>query len=186
MPLPRPRSEAAPAVGAPYDGHGRAARPVPLSWFNSAPAEETTALLLGCCGSRRWAARIAACRPYPDVEALLAAVDEASYDMTHTDLAEALAAERAQQTCTVPGGVAPHARTALRAAHAAYESRFGHTFLICLDDYRPDQRLDQALAGVRDRLGNDAEEERVVVSDELRRTARGRIVRHVAAPRGLA
>ncbi|MCH6162190.1 2-oxo-4-hydroxy-4-carboxy-5-ureidoimidazoline decarboxylase [Streptomyces marispadix] len=183
--------------------------PLPLPLFNSAPHEVASALLLRCCGSTSWAARIADFRPYPDTESLLAALDEASYDMTPEDMAEALASESPRlpvpwdggeadaTSATAPGGRpaagdrgthAPAAsdrdrrqvlaaHTALRAAHAAYENRFGHAFLICLDDWAPGEQLGQALADVRARLGNDPDEERPIVADELRRLARGRLLR---------
>lgn len=51
--------------------------------------------------------------------------------------------------------------------------------MICLDGYGPDEALDQLLAGIRSRLGNDPEEERVLSWDELRRLARGRLARFV-------
>lgn len=197
MPLPRPRNEAAADSVPPGTSGVPGPVPASLARFNAAPAAEAAALLLRCCGSRRWAARVAGCRPYPDVDALLAACDEASYDMAPEDLAEALAAESAQHppaggqgggeggrgsTARGRRGVVA-AHTALHAAHAAYESRFGHAFLICLDGCQPGQWLDVTLAGVRARLGNDAEEERVVAADELRRTARGRLARLVVAAR---
>ncbi|WP_275936958.1 2-oxo-4-hydroxy-4-carboxy-5-ureidoimidazoline decarboxylase, partial [Streptomyces nanshensis] len=150
--------------------------------------EQAAALLLRCCASTRWAARVAACRPYPDRDALLAALDEACYDMTPADLAEALAPESPLLPSPGPHGhdhrgvLAAH--TALRAAHAAYEHRFGHVFLVCLDEYEPGERLDQALAGVRTRLGHDPEEERPLVAEELRRLARGRLLRLVAGGTG--
>lgn len=82
----------------------------------------------------------------------------------------------------MPGAAAYSAAfTALAAAHSAYESRFGHSFVICLDDVAPGEELDQLLSGLRDRLGNDPEEERVVAAEELRRLARGRITRLVRA-----
>jgi 2-oxo-4-hydroxy-4-carboxy-5-ureidoimidazoline decarboxylase len=167
---------------------------MPLSRFNSAPDEEIAALLLRCCGSTRWAARVAACRPYPDAESLLAALDEASYDMTSADLAEALAPESPLLPSTGTGlqqhgtGARPAghdqrgvlaAHTALRAAHAAYENRFGHAFIVCLDECDPGEQLGQALASVRTRLGHDPEEERLVVAEELRRLSRGRLLRMV-------
>jgi 2-oxo-4-hydroxy-4-carboxy-5-ureidoimidazoline decarboxylase len=137
--------------------------------------------LIGCCGSRRWAHRLAAHRPYPDVDALLAAADEASYDMTAEDLGEALTEESAHHPLSdQPGLLAAH--TALRAAHAAYESRFGHAFVICLDGYGLDERLDQVLAGIRARLANDPVRERESTAEELRRLARGRLVRLVGRP----
>ncbi|MGW2815113.1 2-oxo-4-hydroxy-4-carboxy-5-ureidoimidazoline decarboxylase [Streptomyces sp. NPDC001415] len=148
-----------------------------LDRFNRASQGSAEAALLACCGSRRWAARVAAHRPYPDVEALLAAADEASYDLSAADLAEALAEEAS------PGlhDSAPQsAHTALRAAHAAYESSFGHAFVICLDGFSPAEHLNQVLGGIRLRMTNERDEERSIAADELRRLARARLA-HVVA-----
>ena len=68
---------------------------------------------------------------------------------------------------------------ALNAAHAAYEARFGHAFVIYLGDTPEGEALDHVLAGIRSRLTNDAEEERVLAADELRRLAKGRLVEFV-------
>ncbi|MET9253469.1 2-oxo-4-hydroxy-4-carboxy-5-ureidoimidazoline decarboxylase [Streptomyces sp. NPDC003717] len=158
----------------------RASRETPLDRFNAAPADEAVRTLLTCLHSRRWARRLAAHRPYPDLAALLAAADEAAYDLTARDLAEALAAESLP---SLPDDIYAVAHTALGAASAAYESRFGHAFVICLDGLAPDEILDQVLAGIRSRLANDPEEERVVAAEELRRLAGGRLRRLPAAPR---
>ncbi|MEU6350037.1 2-oxo-4-hydroxy-4-carboxy-5-ureidoimidazoline decarboxylase [Streptomyces sp. NPDC047072] len=147
--------------------------PTVLDAFNSAPAAEARGLLLDCLRSLRWADRIAAHRPYPTVEALLAASDEAAYDLTPSDLSEALAGETLP---VLPDGAYMAAHMAMDAAHAAYESKFGHAFVICLDDLPPAEALDHVLAEIRSRLTNDPEEERVVASDELRRLAKGRLV----------
>ncbi|WP_367124353.1 2-oxo-4-hydroxy-4-carboxy-5-ureidoimidazoline decarboxylase [Streptomyces phytohabitans] len=148
----------------------------PLLRLNAASVAEAERTLLGCCRCDRWAHRLAAHRPYPDPESLLAAADEASYDMTHTDIAQALSAEPADHPVTEgPGALAAH--TALRAAHAAYEARFGHTFVVCLDDCRPEERVDVALVGLRTRLGHDQDTERAVAAEELRRLARCRLAR---------
>ncbi|WAP56579.1 2-oxo-4-hydroxy-4-carboxy-5-ureidoimidazoline decarboxylase [Streptomyces sp. S465] len=153
-----------------------------LGRLNDAPAGAAEAAFLSCCGSRRWARLIAAHRPYPDLEALLAAGDEASYDLTAADLDEALADESVVGHELPPahglGALAAH--TALRAAHDAYEHRFGHVFVICLDGLRPEERLDRLLTGIRDRLGNDREKERDNTAEELRRIARARLVRLAA------
>ncbi|MFE7774141.1 2-oxo-4-hydroxy-4-carboxy-5-ureidoimidazoline decarboxylase [Streptomyces sp. NPDC057445] len=156
------------------------ARPAPLPGlerFNTAPVGAVEAALLACCGSRRWGRRIVAHRPYPDLHALLAAADEAGYDLAAADLDEALADE--SSSGLHPGAPAA-AHTALRAAQAAYESRFGHAFVISLDGFAPDEQPDQVLAAIRSRLGNDPDEERVVAADELRRLARARLA-HVVA-----
>ncbi|NEB75120.1 2-oxo-4-hydroxy-4-carboxy-5-ureidoimidazoline decarboxylase [Streptomyces sp. SID14478] len=148
-----------------------------LTRFNALPRDAAEAALLPCCASLAWAHRLAAHRPYPDLDALLAAADEAAYDLTPDDLSEALAHE---ELPSLPGATAYSAAgTALAAAHHAYEHRFGHAFVICLDDIAPGEALDHLLAGLRESFGTDAEEERVRAAEELRRLARGRITRLV-------
>ncbi|MEU3147736.1 MULTISPECIES: 2-oxo-4-hydroxy-4-carboxy-5-ureidoimidazoline decarboxylase [unclassified Streptomyces] len=139
--------------------------------FNALPPEEAEHALLACLHSPRRAARVATHRPYPDLESLLAAADEAAYDLPRADRAEAPAAE------SLPGlpADAYSAHTALNAAEAAYGSRFGHPFVICLDGLKPDEALDHVLQGIRSRLANDPEEERLVAAEELRRLAQDRL-----------
>ncbi|MHB0909296.1 2-oxo-4-hydroxy-4-carboxy-5-ureidoimidazoline decarboxylase [Streptomyces argenteolus] len=144
-----------------------------LGRFNGWRRDTALSVLLECFGSHRWALRMAAHRPYPDLGALLAASDEAGYDLSPADIAEALAAESAP--CL--HHAAPRAaHLALRAAHAAYESRFGHVFVICLDGLPPSQHVDQVLAAIRTRLAHDPDEERALTAEEMRRLARGRII----------
>ncbi|MFF5725627.1 2-oxo-4-hydroxy-4-carboxy-5-ureidoimidazoline decarboxylase [[Kitasatospora] papulosa] len=144
-----------------------------LARFNAWPRDLAEATLLECCGSRRWAHRLAAHRPYPDVDTLLAASDEAGYDLAPADIAEALAEESAP---CLHHDAPRAAHLALRAAHAAYESRFGHVFVICLDGLRPSQHVDQVLAAIRTRLTHEPDEERSLTAEEMRRLARGRII----------
>ncbi|MFJ8084773.1 2-oxo-4-hydroxy-4-carboxy-5-ureidoimidazoline decarboxylase [Streptomyces sp. NPDC096205] len=149
------------------------ATPSPLQRFNTLSAAEARHALLSCLRSLRWADRITAHRPYPDLDALLAAADEAAYDLTPSDLAEALAAETLP---TLPENTYGAAHMALSAARAAYEARFGHAFVICLDDTPASETLDRTLEEIRSRLANDPEEERVLAAEELRRLAKGRLV----------
>jgi len=153
---------------------GRTRPPASLERFNSAAAREARRALLTCCGSPRWAHRLTEHRPYPDVGSLLAAADEAAYDFTSADLVEALAAE---PLTSLPADTYSAAHTALSAASAAYESRFGHMFVICLDDVAPEEAADRVLTSIRSRLANDREEERLLAAEELRRLARGRLTR---------
>ncbi|MFJ7626277.1 2-oxo-4-hydroxy-4-carboxy-5-ureidoimidazoline decarboxylase [Streptomyces sp. NPDC097595] len=161
---------------------GASARSAAPAWglprFNGAPAPEAEAALLGCFGSAAWARRLAAHRPYPDAEALLAAADEAAYDLAPAEHAEALAAE-------VSPGLRPDAprsaHLALAAAHAEYERKFGHVFVICLDGYPPAEHPDQVLAGIRARLAHEEDRERAVTADEMRRLARGRLAALVSS-----
>ncbi|ELP61676.1 2-oxo-4-hydroxy-4-carboxy-5-ureidoimidazoline decarboxylase [Streptomyces turgidiscabies] len=146
--------------------------PPGLERFNTEPAEDIERTLLTCLRSLRWARRLTDHRPYPDLDSLLAAADEAAYDLTPGDLSEALAAESLP---ALPDGVYSAAHMALGAAHAAYEARFGHVFVICLDGTPPSQVLNEILAAIRSRLTNDPEEERVVAAEELRGLARERL-----------
>ncbi|MGW4852379.1 2-oxo-4-hydroxy-4-carboxy-5-ureidoimidazoline decarboxylase [Streptomyces sp. NPDC004288] len=175
-PCRKPGSTDTPAIPA---QQGTARHVSGLVRFNAAPAGVAEALLFNCCASRRWAERLSAHRPYPTLDALLAAADEAAYDLSRAELDEALAAESA---AAPHPGAPPAALMALGAAHAAYESRFGHAFVISLDGVRPEERLDRVLAGIRSRLGNEPEEERVVAADELRRLARARLTFAVTTP----
>ncbi|MEU2775639.1 2-oxo-4-hydroxy-4-carboxy-5-ureidoimidazoline decarboxylase [Streptomyces sp. NPDC007162] len=147
--------------------------PTPLDAFNAAPADEAGALLVHCLHSLRWAHRITEHRPYPDADSLLAAADEATYDLSPTDLAEALASESLPD---LPEDTYSAATTALTAAHAAYEAKFGHVFVIYLGDTPPEERLDRVLEGVYSRLENDPEDERVMSVEQLRRLAQGRLM----------
>ncbi|MFC8085710.1 2-oxo-4-hydroxy-4-carboxy-5-ureidoimidazoline decarboxylase [Streptomyces sp. NPDC057340] len=144
----------------------------PLERFNTATAAEAAQTLLACLHSRAWAHRLVAHRPYPDLPALLAAADEAAYDLSPDDLTEALSAETLP---TLPDDTYAAAHTALSAAHAAYESRFGHVFVICLDGLSPDETLNHVLTAIRSRLNNDPDEERLVTAEELRHLAKTRL-----------
>ncbi|WP_217144635.1 2-oxo-4-hydroxy-4-carboxy-5-ureidoimidazoline decarboxylase [Streptomyces sp. AC627_RSS907] len=143
-----------------------------LEHFNTAPEDEAVQTLLTCLNSRDWAHRLTAHRTYPDLPSLLAAADEAAYDLSPDGLTEALAAEALP---TLPEDTYAAAHTALSAATAAYESRFGHAFVICLDGMPASEALDHVLEDIRSRLANDPEEERLVAADELRRLARARL-----------
>lgn len=138
---------------------------------------DAEAEFLACYGSRRWAARMANHRPYPDLGVLLAAADEAAYDLKPNDVAEALAEESA---IPLPPGGGPAAQTALSAAHAEYERRFGRAFVISLDGVDPEERVDHILAGIRTRLGNNEDEERTIAADELRALARARLTHRLS------
>ncbi|MGW2131470.1 2-oxo-4-hydroxy-4-carboxy-5-ureidoimidazoline decarboxylase [Streptomyces coelicoflavus] len=155
----------------------------PLERFNTAPAAEAAQTLLACLHSHAWTHRLTAHRPYPNLPALLAAADEAAYDLSPADLTEALAAETLP---ALPEDTYAAAHTALNAAHAAYESRFGHVFVICLDGLSPDETLNHVLAAIRSRLSNDRDEERLVTAEELRHLAKTRLTNALQGARGTA
>jgi 2-oxo-4-hydroxy-4-carboxy--5-ureidoimidazoline (OHCU) decarboxylase len=173
LPAHRPSRHSGQVVALPGQNRSRPS-PTGLERFNAAPTDTAERALIACCGSHRWARRLAAHRPYPDLASLLAAADEAAYDLTPADLSEALAREPLPH---IPADAHSAAHTALSAAHAAYEAHFGHVFVICLDDMPPAEALDQVLAAIRSRLANDPEEERCLTAEELRGLAKGRLSR---------
>lgn len=113
------------------------------------------------------------------MDALLAASDEAAYDLNQQDLAEALAEEFLP---SLPEDAYEAAHMALGAAHAAYEAKFGHMFVICLDGVPPNEVLDYVLEAIRSRLANDRDDERVVTAEEVRRLARQRLAAQLGTP----
>ncbi|WP_434060586.1 2-oxo-4-hydroxy-4-carboxy-5-ureidoimidazoline decarboxylase [Streptomyces yunnanensis] len=179
-PTARPQPPA-PRCGIPWQNRLAPAPAAGLDRFHALPHPQAVVTLLTCCGCLRWAERLADHRPYPDPESLLAAGDEASYDLTSAEQVEALAQEAPAPLPPArpgPGTLAAH--TALRAAHAAYELRFRHAFVICLDGYRPDELMDQTLHAIRTRLAHEPDEERSVAAEELRRLAHARLARLAA------
>ncbi|HVV20490.1 MAG TPA: 2-oxo-4-hydroxy-4-carboxy-5-ureidoimidazoline decarboxylase [Pseudonocardiaceae bacterium] len=144
-----------------------------LDAFNAAPAGEVRAQLRACCAATAWIEAMVAGRPYPDEAALAAASDAATAALDDTGLGQALAGhprigERAAGAWSrreQSGMAAADAdvRTAIAAANAEYEQRFGHVYLVCATG----RDAAELLAICRARLGNSAETERGVVLGEL-------------------
>ena len=142
-----------------------------LESFNAAPQAQAAAEMLACCASRRFAAAMAAGRPYPSQDAALAAVEAVFESLAWPDVLEAMdahpriGARVSGQSAAEQAGVADDSRAALLAGNAAYEERFGHVFLICATGLTGAQML----AALRQRLENDESSERVVAAAELRK-----------------
>ena len=156
---------------------------MPLASFNAAPVDEAIAAMLSCCASRRFAAAMAAGRPYPSTAAALAAVEAAFTSLSWPDVREAMdghpriGARVRGQSATEQSGVADATRGALIAGNAAYENRFGHVFLICATGLTGDQML----AALQERLKNNDEMERTVATTELRKITRLRVAQELAS-----
>ncbi|CAL9452453.1 2-oxo-4-hydroxy-4-carboxy-5-ureidoimidazoline decarboxylase [Streptomyces sp. enrichment culture] len=151
--------------------------------MNDAPGPDAERALLSCLHSPRWARLLAGHRPYPDTASLLAAADEAAYDLSPEEIAEALASEPLP---SLPEDTYSAAHTALNAAHAAYEAKFGHVFVLCLDGVPENEVLDRVLEDIRSRLANDPEEEHTVTRDQLRLLARERLSNTLGGARNRA
>jgi allantoicase len=159
-----------------------------LRWLNSVPAAQAGQLLASCCASRAWVERMAAGRPYADLDALLEASDRAIRELGRDDLAEALSGhprigQRAagasteatwsrQEQASVADADA-EVRAALVEGNRAYEQRFGHVFLVRASG----RSARELLAALRQRLGNDPDTEWGVVAEELGEITRLRLER---------
>jgi 2-oxo-4-hydroxy-4-carboxy-5-ureidoimidazoline decarboxylase len=156
--------------------------------FNALSVEEVRGELLSVCAAPEWATRVLDGRPYATRESLLAAGEGAARALSWDQVAAALAAHprigeraegasreaewsrREQSTAARDGPSA-----ALVAANRAYEQKFGHVFLI----FATGKSGEEILAAAEQRLGNDAETERAVVADELRKIVSLRLGRLV-------
>ncbi|WP_182904642.1 2-oxo-4-hydroxy-4-carboxy-5-ureidoimidazoline decarboxylase [Microbispora sp. H13382] len=134
--------------------------------------------LRSCCSSTTWVEEVAARGPYEDLDGLCRASESALAVLNRDDVLEALAAHprigerpggagreaewsRAEQAGTADAG--GDVLGALREGNAAYESRFGHVYLVCAAG----RTAGELLALLHERLGHDEETERKVVREEL-------------------
>lgn len=145
--------------------------------------------LVSCCAAASWAERVLAGRPYAERAELWAVSDAATVELDDIGLGQALAAhprigERVvahastdrggawsrQEQSGVATAVAD-VLTALAAANAEYERRFGHVYLVFAAGRSAAELLDVCRA----RLDNDPETERGVVLNELAKINRLRL-----------
>lgn len=159
-----------------------------LERLNALPAAAAERELLTCCGSREWARRMAAARPFADLPALLARAEEVWRSLDEREWREAFRAhprigerraeaeesrterERGWSAAEQSGmGSADDAtRAALADGNRAYEARFGDVYLVCATGRTAEEMLEM----LRRRLENDpAEEIRVAAAEQAKITA---------------
>ncbi|WP_218617566.1 2-oxo-4-hydroxy-4-carboxy-5-ureidoimidazoline decarboxylase [Cryptosporangium aurantiacum] len=155
--------------------------------LNAAEADAAAAMLHPCCASTAWGRAVVAGRPYPGLDALLAASDPIVRSLSWADVEEALAAhprigDRPTDAATTEkkwsqgeqAGVADadgEVLAALADGNAAYEARFGHVYLVCASG----KSAEELLGILQDRLDNDPAHEHDVVRGELAAITRLRL-----------
>ena len=149
-----------------------------LDDFNDEPPERAVEALRACNAAPRFAAEVAAGRPYPDAGALVARAEEVARGLSWDEVVAALAAHprigdrvqgstaeaaasRREQSSMSDADDAVH--VALLDGNRAYEERFHHVFLIRASGRTPEEML----AELHRRLGNDEESERAEVTEQL-------------------
>ncbi|MGH2872908.1 MAG: 2-oxo-4-hydroxy-4-carboxy-5-ureidoimidazoline decarboxylase [Solirubrobacteraceae bacterium] len=160
-----------------------------LTAFNTAADEDLRMRLASCCAAESWVERVLGGRPYTQRVELWAISDAATAELDDAGLGQALAGhprigDRASTHMSgdrvgawsrqEQAGVATAEAdilTALGAANAEYELRFGHVYLVCASGRSAVELLDVCRA----RLDNDPTTERGVVLDELAKINRLRL-----------
>jgi 2-oxo-4-hydroxy-4-carboxy-5-ureidoimidazoline decarboxylase len=162
-----------------------------LAEFNGLAADAAERELAACNAAPRFAAEVAAGRPYPTVAALADAVATVAAGLDWDEVAVALAAHprigeqaagasaeatssRREQSAVAAAG--DETKRALADGNRAYERRFGHVFLIRAAGRGPDD----ILATLTRRLGNDPATERAETTAQLAEITRLRVERLVA------
>jgi OHCU decarboxylase len=156
-----------------------------LDRLNALPAAEAERELLACCGSREWARRVAAARPFPDAAALLDRGDRLEAFRSHPRIGERRAEagqterERAWSAGEQAGmdTAAGATQRALAEGNREYEARFGHIYIVCATG----RSADEMLALLRQRLSNAPADELRVAAGEQRRITRLRLEKLLAA-----
>jgi 2-oxo-4-hydroxy-4-carboxy-5-ureidoimidazoline decarboxylase len=151
-----------------------------LAAINAMAEEEAGAAMLACCGSKRWARRMAERRPFSSEADLFADAGRIWGELSERDWLEAFAAhpkigERAsgQAAAEQAGarGASPETLAALARANREYEERFGYIFIVCASGRSAEEMLDLC----RQRLHNAPAEELKVAAEEQRRITRLRL-----------
>jgi 2-oxo-4-hydroxy-4-carboxy-5-ureidoimidazoline decarboxylase len=167
-----------------------------LDGLNALDHDAAARTLLDCCGSSRWAARMAAARPFASVEAMAMVADRLWWALDRTDWLEAFAAHprigsgglsgssqhgswAAQEQARVADAAADE-RARLAERNREYEARFGYIFIVCATGKSGGEMLGILEA----RLPNDPETELRVAADEQRRITRLRLEKLLAREQG--
>ena len=162
---------------------------VSLARLNALTNYAAEDVLREVCGARRWAAAVAAARPFAHPPELAAAAEAAWDALAHEDWLEAFASHprigegrrvsggegsawsRDEQTGMTAAG--EPTRIGLTGAQLEYERRFGWPYIVCATG----RTAEEMLADCGARLANDPEVEIRVAAAEEQRIGRLRLTR---------
>lgn len=150
--------------------------------LNALDAATAADAFTACLAVPAWVTRMVAARPFASRDDVIGSAESAAGEIAAGDWARAIAHHpRIGESRTAAatsaragvwsageqagaGGADESARSALAGGNAAYEARFGHTFIICATG----KSAGEMLAALTTRLQNDAATERAVTTAELR------------------
>ena len=159
-----------------------------LAAWNTADEADAVDAMIACCGARRWATAMATLRPFASGMELSAAADREWRRMEEADWMEAFACHpriggrravhataqsvawsRQEQSSTA--GAADRVLAELAEGNAAYEERFGFTYIVCATGKTADEMLEilqRRLASDRaSELREAAEQQRQILQIRL-------------------
>lgn len=154
-----------------------------LRRLNSLPQADAASELLKCCGSSRWANRVAAQRPFDNFQQLTNEADRIWSDLDPNDWLEAFshhpkigekraapaqsaeAARWSEQEQSGTSAAVQGALSELMTLNRAYEDRFGYIFIVCATG----KTTEEMLALLQERLGNEPERELHIAAREQQR-----------------
>jgi len=157
--------------------------------LNSLPAADVQTELLKCCGSRQWAEGMIAQLPFEDVDDLIAKADRVWWSLDQGDWLEAFrshpkigekraAAATSEQSKrwskaeqSGVNGAAAQTLQALADLNKEYETKFGYIFIVCASG----KSSEEVLAILRNRLGNNPDEELRIAAAEQAKITRLRL-----------
>ena len=168
-----------------------------LEEFNALPAVRAEQTLLDCCGSTRWAARMAAQGPFMDLNDLRETADSIWRDLEPADWLEAFgrhpqigerAAAGSESSRRWAEGeqagmrvVAESVKAKLAQANQAYREKFGYIFIVCATG----KSAEEMLALLEQRLQNDSADELNIAAEQQRLITRLRLEKLLTAERSL-
>jgi OHCU decarboxylase len=156
---------------------------VNLKQLNHASQEIANYAFLSCCGSRRWADKMAEARPFADVAELLDQAEKIWKNLDAQDWLEAFAAHpkigakkavshqtaqsadwsKSEQSGT--DNAAAAVRNELEDANRLYENKFGFIFIVCATG----KSAEEMLSFCQQRLNNLETKEIKIAADEQRK-----------------
>jgi allantoicase len=163
-----------------------------LTRLNTASPDEAAAMLARCCGARRWVTAMVAGRPYTSRTHLFGAADAAWWRLGDGDWREAfthhprigadVAALRAKFATTADWSAGEQAGVAgadeaviqaLAEGNRAYETRFGHIFIVCATGLTADEMLRR----LQERMDNSPENELRIAAGEQAKITKLRLAK---------
>jgi OHCU decarboxylase len=164
-----------------------------LDEFNALPAAQAEQALLDCCGSKRWASRMAAQRPFAHLNLLYDVADSIWRDLQAADWLEAFSRhpQIGQKAATGSESARRWAEGEQTGAHATtedvkarlargnqiYRDKFGYIFIVCATG----KSAEEMLALLEQRIQNDSAHELNIAAEQQRMITRLRLEKLLAA-----